>query len=102
MTFAKRKNTSRYASLTSKGQITIPKQVRNRLSLATGDRVAWTVMDGRLIGTPRNLEFADLVGFLGQPASDPATLEELDAAVRDAVGRHVVGDAPHDGQKGTA
>ncbi|MER9021552.1 AbrB/MazE/SpoVT family DNA-binding domain-containing protein [Mesorhizobium sp. M0815] len=91
-----------YASLTSKGQLTIPKDVRDALSLKTGDTIAWTVMDGYLIGTPRNLGFADLAGFLGDPPGGPATLEEIDAAMRDAVGRHVVGDRPNDGQEGAA
>ncbi len=90
-----------YASLTSRGQFTIPKDVRNALSLKTGDTIAWTVMDGYLIGTPRNLEFADLAGFLCDPPGGPATLEEIDTAVRDAVGRHVAGNEPH-GQEGVA
>ncbi|CCV10969.1 AbrB/MazE/SpoVT family DNA-binding domain-containing protein [Mesorhizobium sp. STM 4661] len=90
-----------YASLTSRGQLTIPRDVRSVLSLKTGDTIAWTVMDGHLIGTPRNLEFADLAGFLGDPPGGRATLEEIDTAVRDAVGHHVVGDEPH-GQEGAA
>ena len=91
-----------YASLTSKGQLTIPKDVRDALSLKTGDMIAWTVVDGYLVGTPRNLEFADLAGFLGDPPGGPASLEEIDAAVRDAVARHVVGDEPQGGQEGSA
>ncbi|TIN01047.1 MAG: AbrB/MazE/SpoVT family DNA-binding domain-containing protein, partial [Mesorhizobium sp.] len=43
-----------YAGLSSRGQLTIPKKVRDALSLKAGDTVAWTVMDGLLIGTPRN------------------------------------------------
>ncbi|MDX8513853.1 AbrB/MazE/SpoVT family DNA-binding domain-containing protein [Mesorhizobium captivum] len=82
------------ANLTSKGQMMIPKHVRNALSLKAGDTIAWTVVDGRLIGTPRNLEFADLAGFLGDPPGGSATLEEVDTAVRDAVGRQIVGDEP--------
>lgn len=82
------------ANLTSKGQMTIPKHVRDALSLKAGDRIALTVMDGRPIGTPRNLEFSDLAGFLGDPFGGPATLEEVDAAVRDAVGRQIAGVAP--------
>ncbi|MES0208802.1 AbrB/MazE/SpoVT family DNA-binding domain-containing protein [Mesorhizobium sp. M0028] len=81
-----------YAGLTSRGQLTIPKKVRNELSLKSGDTVAWTVVDGLLIGTPRNLEFADLAGFLGDPPNGPATLEQIDAVVRDAVGRQLVGE----------
>ncbi|QPC90397.1 AbrB/MazE/SpoVT family DNA-binding domain-containing protein [Mesorhizobium sp. INR15] len=91
-----------YASLTSKGQLTIPKDVRDALSLKAGDMIAWTVVDGYLIGTPRNLDFADLAGFLGDPPGGPASLEEIDAAVREAVGRHVVGDEPKGGHEGGA
>jgi len=91
-----------YASLTSKGQLTIPKDVRDALSLKAGDMIAWTVVDGYLVGTPRNLDFADLAGFLGDPPGGPASLEEIDDAVRDAVGRHVVGNRSHGGQEGGA
>lgn len=87
-----------YATLTSKGQLTIPKDVRDALTLKPGDMIAWTVVDGHLIGTPRNIEFADLAGFLGDPPGGPATIEEIDASVRDAVGRHVT--RSHAGQNG--
>lgn len=78
-----------YATLTSKGQLTIPKDARDELSLAPGDVVAWTVVDNYLVGIPKNLDFAGLAGFLGDPPGGPASLAEIDAAVQDAVGRHV-------------
>ena len=81
-----------HPTLTSKGQITIPKDVRDRLSLKTGDAVAWTVFGSYLIGTPRNLDFAGLAGLLGDPPGGPASFDEIDASVMEAVGRHVGGD----------
>lgn len=82
----------------STGRLTIPKHVRDQLSIKAGDTIAWTVVDGRLIGTPRNLDFADLAGFLGDPPGSPAALEEIDTAVRDAVGRDAVGDTQRYGR----
>lgn len=105
LTIAKGKNfrqneTMGKSGLTSKGRLTIPKDVRTRLSLKTGDVIAWTVMDGRLIGTPRNLDFADFAGFLGKPHCGPATIEEIDIATREAVGSHVTNSPKHDGCEG--
>lgn len=81
-----------YATLSAKGQLTIPKDVREELSLAAGDRVYWTVVEGRIVGTPKNVDFADLAGILGDPPGGPATLEEIDRSIRKAVGRHVAGE----------
>ena len=51
------------ARLTSKGQLTIPKEVRDALGLRAGDRVFFTVREGRavLAKTPDFLELAGSV-----------------------------------------
>lgn len=43
------------ARLTSKGQITIPKAVRERLSLAEGDKVAFIEKDGNIVITKSSI-----------------------------------------------
>jgi len=91
--FRRSKVVGGYKSSISKGRLTIPRDVRDQLSIRTGDTIAWTVVDDRLIGTPRNLDFAGIAGFLGDPPGGLAMLEEIDTAVRNAVGRHVVGNA---------
>lgn len=78
------------ATLSSKGQLTIPKDLREVLDINPGDQVLFTVMDGKLIMTPKNIDFADLAGFLGTPPNGPATLEEIDAAVVSAAGANVL------------
>ena len=80
-----------FATVTSKGQLTIPKDVREKLALKPGDRIALTVIGNHIVGIPRNRKIADLAGILGDPPGGPATLEEIDAGVREAVGRHVAG-----------
>ena len=37
------------ATMTSKGQITVPRAFRERLKIAAGDRVAFEEMDGRVL-----------------------------------------------------
>ena len=50
------------ARITSKGQITIPKSVRDALKLGAGDQVVFRVLEGEraiLARTPNLLELAD-------------------------------------------
>lgn len=53
------------ATLTSKGQITIPVDVRTALSLQAGERVEFTTLgDGTVIMRPKNRSLLDLEGML--------------------------------------
>jgi len=53
------------ASLTSKGQTTIPKEVRDQLSLQPGDRLRFTVMpDGAVILRVKNRSVRELFGLV--------------------------------------
>jgi AbrB family looped-hinge helix DNA binding protein len=73
------------ATLTSKGQVTIPKQARDRLKLDTGDRVEFIIDDdGRLFILPVTRSVKTLKGMLPKPAS-PVSLEEMDEAIAQAV-----------------
>ena len=73
------------ATLTSKGQVTLPKAVRERLRLEKGDRIDFSIDDqGRLIGVPeRRGEGQTSAGALRHLAKkQPISVEEMDAAVR--------------------
>lgn len=76
--------------LSPKGQITLPKEMRDEIGIKAGDEVVFTVADGQIIMTPKSIDFNDLAGFLGDPPNGPATLEEIDATVREAGGRAAV------------
>lgn len=53
------------ATLTSKGQTTIPKAIRDSLRMKTGDRMTFTLMpDGVVIMRVKNKHVSDLAGLL--------------------------------------
>ena len=71
------------ATITSKGQTTIPKTIRDRLGLKAGDRVEFLIEDGdRVVMIPATLSLADLAGCLPAP-DEPVSLEEMERVIRD-------------------
>ena len=75
-----------YSKVTSKGQTTIPVEVRKYLGLKPGDRVSYTMSDGKVELSVRNLRAIDLAGMLGPPPSGKTvSIEEMDDAIMDAV-----------------
>jgi AbrB family looped-hinge helix DNA binding protein len=73
------------STVTSKGQITIPKEVRDRLGLKEGDRVVFRFDDrGKLLLQPEAQgPLGRLPGLLQHLAKDrPATIEEMKEAVK--------------------
>lgn len=74
------------ATMSSKGQLTIPKEIRDQLNLAEGTRFNISVRDGEVVARPKNKSVADLAGILGKPALGAgATLEDLDEAIGQAM-----------------
>jgi antitoxin PrlF len=79
-------------TITSKGQMTLPKQIRDELQIQAGDQCYVWVRDGDIVIMPKNKNFNDLAGLLGKPPRGAgSSLEEIDNAVGDAVARHVLG-----------
>ncbi len=69
------------ATMTSKGQITIPKPAREALQLHPGDRVEFVFGDdGRLFLLSATQPVSKLKGMLPKPAR-PVSLEAMDAAI---------------------
>ncbi|MBX5011499.1 AbrB/MazE/SpoVT family DNA-binding domain-containing protein [Rhizobium lentis] len=80
-------------TLSPKGQITLPKELRDALGLQPGDQLVFSIIDGEVVITPKSINFNDLAGLLGAPANGRASLEEIDAAVTGAAGSDVVNEA---------
>ena len=69
------------ATLTSKGQITIPVQVRAALGLNTGDRVEFVEMEeGKFAIIAVSKTVSDLKGLIRKPAN-PVSIEEMNLAI---------------------
>ena len=72
------------ATLTSKGQITIPAEIRKALDLKAGDKIdIFEVEKGRFAFTARNKSIRDLEGCVPKLDYVP-TIEELNEAVATA------------------
>lgn len=71
------------AILTSKGQTTIPKKIRDRLRLRAGDRLKFILQpDGRVLIVPTTVHARDLKGML-TPPEKPVSLEQMERAIHD-------------------
>jgi AbrB family looped-hinge helix DNA binding protein len=70
------------ATLTSKGQLTIPKAVRDSLRLHTGDRVAFVVHgDVEAVLKPVTKSVDEVFGRLHRPAQARRSIDDMKAAV---------------------
>ena len=76
------------SAITTKGQATIPKAIREHLQLKPGDRVKFFVHpDGSVVLLPK-LPASALRGIVKSRRRRPATLSEMDeAAAESAAGR---------------
>ena len=66
------------STLTSKGQVTIPKDIRTGLGIKPGDRVSFTAMpDGTVIMRAKTRGLQDLAGMLFDENRKAVPLDEL-------------------------
>lgn len=71
------------STLTTKGQITIPKAIRDRLGLDRGDELSFELReDGVVEVRPLTGSILDLHNALSAPEGRGVTLEEMDEAIR--------------------
>jgi antitoxin PrlF len=66
------------ATLTSKGQMTIPKAIRDSLGMKAGDRMTFTLMpDGVVVLRVKNKRVSDLGGILHKKGRKAVPVEML-------------------------
>lgn len=73
------------ATITSKGQVTIPSAIRNDLHLVPGDRIEFVkVEDGRYEVIAATNDIVNLKGLV--KAQRAVTVEDMNAAIRSRAG----------------
>lgn len=74
--------------MTSKGQTTIPKKIRDYLNLNPGDKVDFVVDEsGKVILEPATCDIEELEGILHKPGMKAVTIEEMKNSVKKRFGR---------------
>ena len=70
------------ATVTSKGQVTIPKSVRDLLRVDAGDQLDFAINDrGEVVVRSLRGDLQALRGILKRPRPRPVTTEEMDEAI---------------------
>ncbi len=70
--------TTAAATLTSKGQTTIPKGIRDSLGMKAGDRMTFTLMpDGTVVMRVKNKSITDLAGMLFKKGRKRIPIDQL-------------------------
>ena len=69
------------ATLTSKGQLTLPKAIRDLLGVGPGDRVVfWEADDGKVIVESQTVDIRSLRGSL-KPKRKGVSIEDMNEAI---------------------
>jgi AbrB family looped-hinge helix DNA binding protein len=75
-----------YSRITSKGQVTVPKAVRDALGVEPGDRIAFRIEDdGSVVVEPETVDLLALRGLL-KPRRRGITMDEMAEAIRKGAG----------------
>jgi antitoxin PrlF len=76
------------ATVTSKGQITIPRSIRQVLRVGVGDRVDFVLeAEGRVVVQPAVRDVSKLKGLLHRAGRKPVSIEQMNAAITRQGGR---------------
>jgi antitoxin PrlF len=71
------------STISSKGQITVPQEIRRRLGLETGDRVEFVIEEGRTVIRPARSEVNSFEKFIGILGPFPGGEEGIKAWIDD-------------------
>ena len=70
------------ATITTKGQITISKEIRDYLKLEIGSKIGFVIDEnGTVKVVPLNVPVTSLSGMLRRPGLAAATIEDMESAI---------------------
>ena len=76
------------ATVTSKGQVTLPQKVREALRIRPGDRIDFVLgEDGEVRLRAGDADVSELRGLLRRPGRKPVTLEAMEQAIARGAGK---------------
>ncbi|SMO57572.1 AbrB/MazE/SpoVT family DNA-binding domain-containing protein [Gracilimonas mengyeensis] len=74
------------ATLTSKGQVTIPKKIRDKLNLKPGDKINFDIeAEGDVKMSTSKKSILEAAGKLHRPGQKPLSQEEMDEKLAEYV-----------------
>jgi antitoxin PrlF len=73
-------------TLTSKGQVTIPKNIRDFIGLHTGDKIEFVITEkNEVLLKPITKKVDEVFGMLYRSGRNAVSVEEMDAAIRQKI-----------------
>lgn len=73
------------ATITSKGQVTIPAEVRKRLGLKAGDRIDFVFrQDGNVVLKSKRIPFEELRGIVRSRRRKPLSIRDMHKVIEEA------------------
>lgn len=65
-------------TLTSKGQVTVPREIRQQLGLESGDKLSFTLLsNGTVVMRAKTRKLQDLVGSLARPGQVKVAIDKM-------------------------
>jgi AbrB family looped-hinge helix DNA binding protein len=86
------------STLTTRGQTTIPKPIRDALDLQPGDRLEFTLRGDQVVIRRAEADLAALDGMLDRSREEPVSIEEMNEAIGQSA-RESVDSSDTDGEQ---
>ena len=73
------------SKITTKGQTTIPIEVREYLKLSAGDRIGYEFVEGKVVLVPKNRSALEFAGVFFDPDRPTVSVEAMNDAIGEAI-----------------